>query len=341
MHWSRPPYPPGGVAVTGIAGPGWLIRALLLVGIAFLAGCSAGGDRHGAGVRTVTPAVTAAAAAASTPAFPLTVAGTDGGTVRLAKAPERIVSLSAGITETLFAFGAGPAVVGVDRFADYPEAVKALPRVEYSRPSVETLVALRPDLVLASGRQKDAVAAMQAAGLTVLMLDEPTGVQGVIDRVRLFGRITGRGEDADRLAREMEARVRALTDRLAPVDRGPRVYHEISPLLFTASPASFVGDLYTLLRARNIAADGPTPFPQLSAEVIVQRDPEVIVLADVPATTLEEARNRPGWGTVSAIRTGRVHLLTPEQIDWVSRPGPRLVEGLELLAKLLYPEMFP
>ena len=312
---------------------------LVLGCLLITAGCSTGGDTE-SGQATVTPAVlssAAAATAAPSSAFPFTLAGGDGTSVRLTKPAERIVSLSAGVTETLFAIGAGGSVVAADRFSDYTESAKFLPKVEYTKPSIEALAGFRPDLIITSARQKDSIPAIQAAGLPVVLLEEPVSVQGVLERVRLFGRVTGRSAEAGQMASGMEARVRAVTERVAGVERGPRVYHELSPQLHTATPSSFVGDLYTLLKARNIAEGGTGPFPQLSQEVIVQRDPEVIVLAQAQSTSVDQVRSRPGWSAVTAIRTGRIYQLTQEQVDWVSRPGPRVVDGLELLLKLLYP----
>ncbi len=318
-----------------------LLAALLVLAVlpavAALAGCGVGAPERAAGPTATAQAVSPAAA------FPFTLSGSEGTSVRLAKAPERIVSLSPGTTETLFAIGAGSAVVAVDRFSDYPEATKTLPKVEYTRPNVESLAALKPDLIIGSGRQKDMVAAMQNAGLPFVLLDEPGTVAGVLERIRLLGRATGHGEAADQLARQLEARIRALSEKLADVAQGPRVFHEISGTagIYTATSRSFVGDLYTLLKARNIADAAVGPYPQLSQEVIIQADPEVIVLADGrEGVTVEQVRGRPGWSGISAVKNQRVYLLSDVQADLVSRPGPRVVDGLELLAKLLYPDKF-
>jgi iron complex transport system substrate-binding protein len=318
-----------------------LLAALLVLAVlpavAALAGCGVGAPERAAGPTATAQAVSPAAA------FPFTLSGSEGTSVRLAKAPERIVSLSPGTTETLFAIGAGSAVVAVDRFSDYPEATKTLPKVEYTRPNVESLAALKPDLIIGSGRQKDMVAAMQNAGLPFVLLDEPGTVAGVLERIRLLGRATGHGEAADQLARQLEARIRALSEKLADVAQGPRVFHEISGTagIYTATSRSFVGDLYTLLKARNIADAAVGPYPQLSQEVIIQADPEVIVLADGrEGVTVEQVRGRPGWSGISAVKNQRVYLLSDVQADLVSRPGPRVVDGLELLAKVLYPDKF-
>lgn len=311
---------------------GLVVGAILAV---LVAACASGGQS----VAHVPVASTADAISASP--YPLDATGTDGVTLRIAQRPDRLISLSAGYTETLFAIGAGELVVATDRFSNYPDAAKGLPKVEFTQPSAETLVALRPDLVIASGRQRDSVIALRSAGLRVLLLEEPATVHGVSERATLFGRITDRLAAAETLAAQMDARVQAVAQKLADVGQGPSVFHELSPQLSTAAPASFVGDLYTILKARNIADGGVGTFPQLTQEAIIARNPQVIVLTDGPVgVTLEQARSRSGWSTINAVRSGRVYLLTPAQVDTVSRPGPRVVEGLELLARLLYPERF-
>jgi len=272
--------------------------------------------------------------------YPLAVPSTDGRTVTLTKAPERIVSLSPGSTEILFAIGAGGAVVGTDRFSDFPEQVKALPRIDYSNPNVEAVAALRPDLVIAATRQRTLVPTFEQAGFRILLLEEPSTVTGVIERVRLIGGIVDRVGPAEEMAGRMQARVAAVTDKVKGLSAGPRVYHEIDPKRFSAAPSSFVGDLYTLLKARNVAPAGASAFPQMSDEAIIQADPEVIVLGDgqFPGGTPDDVKRRPGWTVITAVKNDRVYAV---EDSLVSRPGPRIVEGLEQVAKLLYPERFP
>ncbi len=314
---------------------------LLVLTLALLVSCASGS----AGTAQISPAAgrpAVATPAATPPPFPFTLHGTDGSSVKLSKAPERIISLSAGSTETLFAIGAGKQVIAADRFSDFPEAVKSLPKVEYTRPSVESLAAHRPDLILGAGRHKDIVAAVQDAGLPVVLLEEPATVAGVIERVRLLGQATGHQAEAEQLATAMDRRIKAVTDRLAAAGTGPRVFHEVafSTGIFSATSKSFVGDIYSLLHARNIADSATGAYPQLSQEVVVQADPEVIVLADGrEGVTPEQVRARPGWNGISAVRSGRIHLLTDVQADMISRPGPRVADAIEQFAALLYPTL--
>lgn len=271
--------------------------------------------------------------------FPVTATGDDGRAVTLAAPPRRIVSLSPGHTEVLYAIGAGELMVGVDEFSDYPPEAARLPRLAYSNVNLEQLVALDPQLVVAVTRQKAAVLEMEKLGLTVLYLTEAGTVQGILDRVRLLGKVTGRGEQAERVAQGMQERIAGVQRRLEGVSQGPSVFYELSPELYTAGPDSFIGDILAMLKLRNIAADVPLPFPKLSVEKVIADDPEVVVLADPEAgETPETLRARPGWSGMRAVRQGRI-VVIPNR-DIIHRPGPRVVEGIEFLARQFYPERF-
>ena len=136
----------------------------------------------------------------------------------------------------------------------------------------------------------------------------------------------------------MRARIEAVTAELADFERGPRVFFELDATLFTVGSDTFVGDLLTLLKASNIAEGATSPFPQLTAEAVIEANPEVVLLADGEfGESLETACARPGWSAIAACETGRVHAIDP---DLTNRPGPRVVEGLEQIARLLYPDRF-
>jgi iron complex transport system substrate-binding protein len=281
--------------------------------------------------------------AAGLPRFPLTLTGSDGRAITLTGPAQRIVSFSPAHTEILFAIGAGGRVVGVDDFADYPPQVKELPRVGYSTINVEKVVGLQPDFVFAATRQRRFVPELEQAGLTVLYREEPATVEGIFEHIRVLGQVTGNEAQAEELIAQMRRRIEAIQAKLAPVQQGPRVFYELTPELYTAGPKSFIGDVFRMLKAQNIAEGIDQPFPQLSQETLIARDPQVIVLADAATYGLgkespDTVKARPGWSTISAVKEGRII-----EIDssLVSRPGPRIVDGLETLAKALYPERFP
>jgi iron complex transport system substrate-binding protein len=130
---------------------------------------------------------------------------------------------------------------------------------------------------------------------------------------------------------------------LANVERGPRVFYELDPTLWTAGPDTFIGNIFSLMKLENIAAGTVEPYPQLSLETIIAKNPEIILLGDSlhygtqSGETLETIKQRPGWNAISAVENDRIYLIDP---DLLSRAGPRMVIGVERLATLVYPELY-
>ena len=311
-------------------------RQASLAGVALflMAGCSAGA-KPAASPTAPSPATATATAPA---VFPMTVTDSGGQSLTLRASPRAIVSHSPGATEILFAIGAGGQVIAADEFSDFPAAAKALKKVKYTDPSPEAEIALQPDLVILATNQKPQVEAFRRLGLPVFYNQEPEGIEGVLGNVRLLGRMTGRSAEAEALAVQMKARIDAVTAKLNDVQQGPKVFYELSDSLFTAAPNTFIGGMLTALKARNIAQGAASPFPQLTAEAVIAAAPDVILLADHEyGGAPPQVKARPGWGAIPAVRGDRLHAVDP---DVVNRPGPRIVEAVEIIAKLLYPERF-
>jgi cobalamin transport system substrate-binding protein len=269
--------------------------------------------------------------------FPLTVTRSDGAELTIEQPAERIVSLDPSATEILYAIGAGDQVVAADLFSNYPEEAQAKARLDAFQPSPEAILAEEPDLVLMFANDTGAVDVLDDLGATVLYLEVPDSLEGIYERIELYGQITGHEDEALSLSDTMAARVDAVVETVADVEEGPRFFHELDPTLFTVSPSSFIGDLYELLKAQNIADDSAGEFPQLTSEAVISSDPEVIILADEGfEETIETVRARPGWNVITAVAEGRVHRVDP---DIANRPGPRIVDFLELLLGHLYPEL--
>lgn len=246
--------------------------------------------------------------------------------------------MSASNTEILFALGLGDRVVGVDDYSDYPPSVRGKPRVGgFASPDLERVVAAEPDLVLASAiHTKVALAELERRGLRVLVVDAKD-VRGVLDRIELVGKATGRQKEAETLAGQMRARVEAVESRLAGV-KPVRVFYELSPSLHTAGSGTFVDDMIRLAGGSNIAAQAGQGWLQLNQESLFVLDPEVILLADHAAgQTPEQAMDRPGWKQITAVKMGRVFSVDP---NLANRAGPRVVDGLEMIAKMLHSERF-
>lgn len=323
--------------------------ALLAIALALLV-VACNGDDDGAAAST--PATATQAAATATPAqpvpaeqipvsgaaFPLTVTDFSGADVTVEAEPHAIISYSPGATEILFAIGAGARLVAVDEFSDFPPATAELPKLAYTSPDPEAALAHAPDLVILATRQNEQVAIFRGLGMTVVYMASADSLDQVYEQIALLGALTGREAEAEALAAEMQSRIAAVTERLAGVESGPRVFYELTNDLYTAAPNTFVGSLLETLKAQNVAAGAASQFPQLSAEAVIAADPEVVLLADAEfGESLETVAARPGWSGVSAVVNARVY---PLDADLTDRPGPRLAEGIELLAALLYPQLF-
>lgn len=321
-----------------------LVRQMILLTLVLTLSSTLVGYQQGAAAQT--PSASQATPGASPMAqveddtFPVSITRSDGVTLEIPERPERIVSLSAGGTELFFAIDAGDQLVAADMFSDYPEEANALPKVDAFQPDPEAILAHNPDLVLVTYDADEIVAALEQAGVPVLYLEVPESIDGLLEQARQFGKITGNRQAAEELIADIEERIEAVTSKLADEEEGPRVYHELDETFFTVAPDSFVGDLYNILNAQNIAAGAPGGYPQLSAEAIIERNPEVIILPTgegEDGTTPEDVKARPGWDVIDAVKNDRIYEIDR---DIVSRPGPRIIDGLEELAKLLYPETF-
>ncbi len=310
------------------------VPALLAVGALADLACSGGAPSV-----SFTCDAAAVASAPDASAFPLEISDSVGNTVTLETPPRRIASLSAGHTEILYAIGAGDQVAAVDSTSDCPQEANDLPKVDAFTPSVEAIAELEPDLVIIFFDPGDLQSSLQGLDIPVLNLAAPESVEGVYDQVELLGQATGQVDEATDLVADMQAAIQEIRSEIGAVTDAPTVFHEIDNKYFTAGPGSFIADLYDILGAENIADATGQPFPQMSAEAIIEADPEVIVLADEDAgETPDTVKGRPGWDNISAVQNGRVHIVDP---DIVSRPGPRRVEALRTLAAYLYPELFP
>lgn len=259
--------------------------------------------------------------------------------VVLENKPEKIVSLAPNNTEILFALGLGDKVVGVTSFCDYPPEALDVENVgDFSGNNLERIIELEPDLVITYGvGNEDENARLREAGINVIGF-EPESIDEVIDTIRRIGKITGRDESAKSITEEMQKAKDEIVSRVEDVDK-PKVFYEVwhEPIM-TAGPGSFMDHLITLAGGENIAGDAADEYPQFDLEQLVERNPEVyLTSADLPEKTVESIMERPGYADIDAINQGRVHLLDP---NIVSRPGPRIVEALELVAKAIHPEIF-
>lgn len=256
-----------------------------------------------------------------------------------------MVSLAPSNTEVLFAVGAGPQLVGCDDHSDAPPEVAKLRRIGAAggRFNQELIVSLRPDLVLAAEiNSPEAVAALSKLGLTVFRISNPLSFDGLYENVLLAGRLTGHESPAAEVVAGLRSRVERVAARLQGLSRRPTVFYELDATdpsrPWTAGPGTFLHVLITLAGGQNFGSGYSRSFPRVSAEEVIRADPEVIILGDGRfGVTPEEVSRRAGWRALSAVKSGKVYVFDD---NLASRPGPRLVDGLETLARILHPERF-
>jgi len=263
-------------------------------------------------------------------------------TIKLHGTPQRIVSLAPSNTEILFAVGARKQVVGRDSFSDYPPEVKSIKDIGGSmgKYNIEAIVALHPDLVLAGEiNTPEEVNSLQQLGLTVYYLPNPTTLEGMFANLETVGQLAGHSSDAATLVKTLQARMAAVDAKIKPLTSSPSVYYELDATdptkPYTAGPGTFVDLLISRAGGKNIGDSLTSQWAQISMEQVVVSNPAIIILGDSAyGITADSVKQRPGWGGLAAVQNGQIY---PFDDNLVSRPGPRLVDGLEALAKLLHP----
>jgi len=276
--------------------------------------------------------------------FPLRIVDGLGREVNISKPPETIVSLAPSNTEILFALGLVDKLVAVSQYCNYPPEVQNKPKVGgFSTINIEKVVRLEPDLVLATGGvQKKVVRDLERLGLTVISLDAKR-IGDVLENILLVGKVTGRVESAKRLRSNLEERIRTVANKTGdlPDTQRPRVFYEVQydPLM-TAGPGTFIDDLIHLAGGANIASDSAIKYPVYNLEILIERNPEVIIVSFSHGSimaSVEGVKNRKRWQITDAVKNNRVYGI---HADLVSRPGPRIADGLEEIAKYIHPELF-
>ena len=275
---------------------------------------------------------------------PITLSDGLGRTVTLNGPAQRIVSLAPSNTEILFAVGAGTQVAGRDESSDYPDETLSLPTVGgWSGFSTESIVALQPDLVLAGGiNTPELVASLESLGLRVYFLPNPATIEEMYANLETVGLLTGHEAETAALVEALKVRVAAVDEKIAAVTERPSVYYELDATdptkPYTAGPGSFVDLLIQRAGGANVGAQLQGQWVQISLEELLILDPDMILLGDsLYGETPEKVAARPGWEVLSAVQDGRIY---PFDDTLVSRPGPRLVDALEAMARFLHPGLF-
>lgn len=297
------------------------VTAILLAAATVAVGC--GDDAH-----TASSEVAAARPTGADTGFPVVVTA-DNGDVELAKQPQRIVSLSPSLTELLFAVDAGDQLVAVDRYSDFPSGTPVTDLSGF-KPNVEAISGYDPDLVVLAGDRDGVVAALDTLGIPTLLLPSAASLDDVYRQIETLGAATGHPDAAAALGAALRSDLERLAASVPERDQQLRYFYELSDELYTVTSETFIGELLGLAGMTSIAdavdatAGG---FPQLSAEYVLDADPDVIFLAHTDGTGQDpaEVAARPGWGELRAVQNDAVFVLDP---DISSRWGPRIVELL-------------
>jgi cobalamin transport system substrate-binding protein len=249
--------------------------------------------------------------------------------------PHRIISLSPTATEDLFAIGAGKRVVAVDQDSNYP---RRAPRTGLSgyQPNTEAIAKYHPDLVVISYNPNNLAARLKKLGIKVVNLAAATDLEQAYGEILRLGRLTGHTRGARAVVHSMRTQLAAIVRSVPKSRRHLRVYHELDPTYYSATSQTFIGTIYKLFGFRDIAdAAGGTGggYPQLSAEYIIAKNPQIIVLADTRCCgqSYTTVSGRPGWGSISAVQHHRV---VPANDDVASRWGPRIVQFARTVARI-------
>jgi iron complex transport system substrate-binding protein len=265
--------------------------------------------------------------------FPVTIPGAGGASVTITRQPQRIVSLSPTATEMLFAIAAGGQVVAVDDQSTYP-ANAPVTKLSGFQPNVEAIAAYTPDLVVAVDDTGGIVHGLGALNIPILIEPAAKNLDDSYKQIEQLGAATGRVTQASTLEKNMRSDLAAIVASIPKPARQLKVYHELDDTYYSATSATFIGQVYGLLGLKNIA-DGATAaapdYPQLSAEYIVSSSPDLIILADTKCChqDLSTVAARPGWSSIAAVKSGQV---VGVDDDIASRWGPRVVDFLRAIA---------
>ena len=280
-----------------------------------------------------TPPATPETPSAEAPAFPMTITDDDGVEVSIPEEPQRIVTFAPSMTEIVYALGLGDRLVGVSGpFDDYPAEAADVEEVGGAGdfgvdPNIEKVVSLEPDLFLtiSGGDQwKERLRDLDVPVVTLNAEDFPD----LLDDIRAVGAVTGAAEEAESLASDMEAEAEGISSSATPASCFFEVFY---PPLTTVGPNTFVYDMLERAGCDPVTGDATTDYPEWSVDDLVADRPDVYFFTPESSTTVEAIGNRPGYAAIPAVEEGHVVLVG----DVVTRPGPRVVEGLRQLAEAL------
>ena len=270
--------------------------------------------------------------------FPVEITDMLGRTIKVEKEPERIVSITPSTTETLFALGLGDKVVAVSNFCDYPEEAQSREKVgDYFQPNYEQIAAAEPDLVfIGNAAPAEALEKFESLGLTAVSL-EGNNLEETYQSILNIGKLTGTLDKAQQIVDDMKQKVSEIEEKVKDAPT-PSTYFVVSYGEwgnYTAGSGTFIDELISIAGGRNIAGNLEEPWPEFSLEKLVEEDPEVVIVSE--SANIEEIKSLEGYKELTAVKENNLKLVVE---SLVMRPGPRLVQGLEQIAKAIHPELF-
>ena len=276
--------------------------------------------------------------------FPLEVQDGSGEKIKIEEKPESIVSLLPSNTETAYALGLGEKIIGVSDYCNFPTEAADKPKVGGLEINVEKVLELNPDLLLLSASHfnnaKETIKQFQTAGIDVVIVPDANSFEEAYKTIELIATATGTSEKGQEIIDKMKKEVSDIQEKASGIKEKKKVWIELSssPDLYTAGSNTFMGDMLEIIKAENIAAD-QEGWITISEEQVIERNPDVIITTygyyiDNPE---EQIYGRKAWSEVQALKKKQIYDVNN---DTVSRPGPRLTEGLQMLAEKIYPETF-
>ncbi|MGP4079503.1 ABC transporter substrate-binding protein [Pseudalkalibacillus sp. R45] len=311
----------------------------LLMSIGLIAGC--GGDQPPADENTSNQESSESNQGDS---FPITIKDALDEEIVIEEQPEKIVSLIPSNTEIAFDLGLGENIVGVSDFDNYPEEANSKEKVGGQELNIEKIISLKPDLVLAHAssahNSTEGFKQLKDAGIQVLVVNDAQNFEQVYESIEMIGKSTGKQKEADQIVSEMKEEIDAIKTKTQEISEKKSVFIEVSPApeIYTPGKNTFMNEMLTIINAENAAAD-LDGWAKIDQEAVVEKNPDVIITTYGYYTenAEEQVFSREGWKDVTAIKEKQVYDV---HSDLVTRSGPRLVEGVEELAKAVYPETF-
>ncbi|MBS8263876.1 ABC transporter substrate-binding protein [Mesobacillus boroniphilus] len=312
----------------------------LLLTIGALAGCGSNADQSNAEETKKTETAQQAEAK-----FPVTIKDGTGQEVTIESKPEKIVSLIPSNTEIAYGLGLDEQIVGVSEFDNFPEEVAEKEKIGGMEFNLEKIISLKPDLVLAHASSAHSSEAglqqLKDTGITVLVVNDATTFDEVYESISMIGTASGQKEKADVMIADMKKKIEEIKTKAQEIKEEDRksVFVEVSPApeVYAAGKNTFIDEMLQIINAENTVTE--EGWPKLDSEAIIKRNPEVIITTHGYYTPepVKNVTSREGWDKITAVKENRV---VDVHSDKVTRTGPRLTEGVEELAKAVYPDVF-